>query len=311
MRVAAIGRTIMLHRTIRALADRGHEVVLIVTAREAPEYGTSAQDFERLARDLGAEFIRSPSVNHREIAGCIRGLAPLDIGISVNYVSVIGQEVIDCFRLGILNAHAGDLPRYRGNAPIAWALLNGEDRIGLCIHRMEGGLLDTGDIIARAYYKTTLNTRIGEVTAWVERMEPVLFLESVAKLQADPSFVLERPSRRPEDGLRCYPRRPEDGRVQWAESHVRILRLIHASSEPYAGAFCMFKGRKLIVWDAELVEDPEPCCALPGQVSAIHPETGSVTVITGEGKIRLLDIGFEGYRGSPAKVLSSIRNRLD
>ena len=69
----------------------------------------------------------------------------------MNYVDVISKEVISSFRLGILNAHGGDLPRYRGNACQAWAIFrNGENKMGLCIHKMVGKI-DSGDILERGY----------------------------------------------------------------------------------------------------------------------------------------------------------------
>ena len=105
-----------------------------------------------------------------------------DIGISMNYPGIIPQSVIDCFPLGVLNAHGGDLPRYRGNACQAWAILNGEERVGLCIHKMIGGELDSGDIIAREFLQIDINTSITEVWHSMSRRIPSLFLESVKKI---------------------------------------------------------------------------------------------------------------------------------
>lgn len=73
--------------------------------------------------------------------------------MSLNYSSIISQKVIDLFPLGILNAHGGDLPKYRGNACQAWAILNGETKIGLCIHSMIGGEVDNGNIIDRKIFR--------------------------------------------------------------------------------------------------------------------------------------------------------------
>ena len=91
------------------------------------------------------------------------------MGISFNYRNITTQEVIDLFPLGILNGHGGDLPRYRGNACQAWAIINGEKRIRLCVHKMVGGELDSDDIIARDYYPLGLNSRVRQVLEWIER----------------------------------------------------------------------------------------------------------------------------------------------
>ena len=79
--------------------------------------------------------------------------------------------------MGILNAHGGDLPRYRGNACQAWAILNGEEKIGLCIHKMIGGELDSGNIIAKEFLKIDINTKVTQVWGWMSTSIPKLFLK--------------------------------------------------------------------------------------------------------------------------------------
>jgi len=221
---------------------------------------------------------------------------------------VIPQDVIDLFPLGILNAHGGDLPRYRGNACQAWAIINGENRVGLCIHRMVGGELDSGDIVARDYYPLSVSTKITDVYAWMNRQIPVLFSEALQLLAKDGSFVLERQSKDPRDALRCYPRKPDDGRIEWSKEAVEVLRLINACNKPYAGAFCNFQGQQIIVWDASLVEDNENYLAVPGQITLVGH--GFVEVATGCGKIRLCRIEIDGKMFNPDQIIKSIRNRL-
>ena len=143
MKIAIIGRTELLYDTALRLKNAGHDIVCILTAKEAPEYTRKASDFRQLASDWGIPFTQGPKIlEHEDFLKS----APADIAVSINYTGVVPQAVIDTYPLGILNAHGGDLPRYRGNACQAWAILNGEERIGLCIHKMIGGELDSGDI---------------------------------------------------------------------------------------------------------------------------------------------------------------------
>ena len=306
MRIAIIGRSELLYESAERLAAAGHEIALVVTAKEAPEYRVSAEDFAALAERLSAPFLRSARISER--IGDLRAQPPIDLAVSVNYPGIIPQKVIDCFRLGVLNAHGGDLPRYRGNACHAWAILNGEERMGLCIHKMVGGALDSGDIIAREYHPITLATKVTHLWDWMKERTPALFEKAVAALAADPDHVLERQSDDPADALRCYPRRPEDGRIDWARSAIEVLRLINASNKPYAGAYCALDGAPLIVWDAEPVEDGENFLAVPGQVTAIGD--GPVRVATGDGKIQLNLVERDGRAGPPAEHIGSLRTRL-
>lgn len=306
MRVALIGRSEILFRAGQKMLAQGHEIALIVTAKEAPEYTATADDFRKMADELSCRFLRK--VRLAECIEEIRSLGPLDIGISANFPGLVPQEVIDCFRLGVLNAHGGDLPRYRGNACQAWAIINGEDRVGLCVHQMVGGELDSGDIVARDYHPVTPNTKVTELWTWMTERAPELFEEAVTALSRNPDYVLERQSDDPQEASRCYPRRPEDGRIDWSRSALDILRLINASNKPYAGAFCQLDGETIRVWDAELVEDGERFLAVPGQVTKLGP--GWVQIATGSGKIQLNTLEKDGQILEGNSVLTSLRSRL-
>ncbi|GIV33637.1 MAG: formyl transferase [Chitinophagales bacterium] len=310
MRIAIIGRTETLYESALKLLEAGHEIPLIITAKEAPEYKIGASGFKELAERIGARYLCSTLFNQQVIEEVKRSL-PLDLGISMNYPTIINQEAIDLFKLGILNAHGGDLPRYRGNACQAWAIINGESRIGLCIHKMDGLHLDAGDIIVRDYFPVSVHTKIGQCYKWFQERIPDMFLEAVTLLQNNPHYYLQKQSTRPEDALRCYPRNPEDGRIDWKQTNIEILRLINASSEPYPGAFCTYKEDKLIIWDAELYEDKENYLAVPGQIAEIDKKAGHVIVICGKGKLKVNEVSFANqHRIKPAQVIHSIRERL-
>jgi len=305
MRVAIIGRTEILYDTAIYLREQGHQIALIITAKEAFEYTKTALDFQALAKSWGVPYVYTSRI--RETIDLLTSLAPMDIGISLNYTGIIPQSVIDLFPIGILNAHGGDLPRYRGNACQAWAILNGESHVGLCIHKMIGGEVDSGDIIVRDYYPLSLNTKVTEVHSWMGKQIPELFAIALQKLEKDPTYFLEQQSKDPRDSLRCYPRKPEDGRINWDKSNVEILRLINACNRPYAGAFCEFKSQKVIVWDAELAID-ENFLAISGQITFIG--TDFIEVATGKGKLRIKEIEIEGQLKNPSLVFHSIRQRL-
>ena len=110
MRIAIIGRSQTLFNSMQSLAEH-HEIVCVATAREAPEYAVTSDDFLAWSseRDIPA------SANPSQLSSFLSAVSA-DIGVSVNYPSIISQGIIDLFPFGILNAHGGDLPRYRGNA---------------------------------------------------------------------------------------------------------------------------------------------------------------------------------------------------
>lgn len=313
MRVAAIGRTRALLESMAALESQGHDIVGVLTTREAPEYSVTAGDFMEWAKSRGISSTFSGSLE--DLRGFVDALSA-DLAISVNYTRIIPQEVIDCFPFGILNAHGGDLPRYRGNACQAWAIINGEDRIALCVHRMVGSEVDAGDILARSYLGIDDDTYVGDCLDWIESETPRLFIDAVSALEQDSDFVLERQSPDPDDALRCFPRRPEDGRIDWRLPVHDVQRLVRASSRPYAGAYGRLEGRTVRVWRAEVVEHPYPYVAVPGQVIFIRP--GSIDVACGEAlgqgtrvALRISEFAADGDTGPASDLFRSIRQRFD
>ena len=110
------------------LYAHGHSIPLIITAKESPNLKK-----DHLISDyslkIGAKFIHSPNISANEIKVALGESIELDIGVSINYTGILEEDIILLLKLGILNMHTGDLPQYRGNAPIAWAILNNEDKI--------------------------------------------------------------------------------------------------------------------------------------------------------------------------------------
>jgi UDP-4-amino-4-deoxy-L-arabinose formyltransferase/UDP-glucuronic acid dehydrogenase (UDP-4-keto-hexauronic acid decarboxylating) len=309
MKVAIIGRTKMLYDCIDKIIEAGHSIPLIITSKAAPDYDISEDDFRNIASKIGAKFIYTPKINETEIINAIRSIGEIDIAISINYTGVISKEVIGLFREGILNAHGGDLPKYRGNACQAWAIINGEKEIGLCIHKMIGGELDSGDIIEKKLYPITINTRIGEVYDWFKKDIPEMMLSAILKINSGNKNIFVKQSVDSNDALRCYPRLPEDGKITWGQSAENIIRLINASSEPYDGAFAFFENEKIIIWRAELYKDFENYLAIPGQIAAIKDE--GIVMITGSGKILITLVEIRNLKSNPSNKFKSIRKRFD
>lgn len=307
MRIAIIGRNEALYNTAQRLIGAGHEIALIVSAKHAPEYTRTVEDFRLLARQLDVPFLRTVRIMDK--LSLIDSLDQIDIGVSMNYPGIIPQEVVDVFPLGILNAHPGSLPRYRGNACQAWAILNGEPESGLCIHRMIGGELDSGDIVARDFHPIDLDTKVGELWTWAVDRIPALFEQAVDSLFEDGDYVLERQSLQASDALRCYPRQPGDGRIDWGHSAIEILRLINASGPPYAGAFCYFGSEKAVILNANLFVDDEVYLAVPGQILSRAPG-GCIVVATGKGKLQINAIEVANTVISPDEFIKSVRQRL-
>lgn len=309
MRIALIGRTRMLLEAGRKLAAADHAVVIVWTSEAEPSYDVGVEDFERLAKDCGADFVCGLGIGTAQAAARLAA-SGAEIGVAVNWKTVIPRRTLDALPHGVLNAHAGDLPRYRGNACPNWAILMGEERVGVTIHRMSEDL-DAGDVLLKRFIPLAEDTHIGDVHAQLDALVPDMFVEAVDGLAAGRlDFVPQ--SDDPAAILRCFPRRPEDGRIDWAEPADRVLRLVRASSRPFAGAFTTLEGeRRVTVWRAERAAFRGAFLAVPGQVCL---RIGNDPVVAcADGMIRLTEIAVEGVNdpeAAKAALHRSLRNRL-
>lgn len=297
MKIAIIGRTRWLLDSAKALVAAGHQVVLVVTTEAAPEYDAGARDFEGLALDLGVPFLNGVDANGSELQQSLR-VAGADLGISVNWPTLIRQETCDLLKHGILNAHAGDLPRFKGNACPNWAILTGQPVVGLCVHAMDPAVLDAGPIWARDWFDLTGDADITAVYRWLDEAIPRRFVEAVSRIASGEQLpeTLNGVGVTP---LRCHPRRPEDGLIDWREDAEAILRLVRASTHPFAGAFSFLEGReKVTIWRARRHIHRDEIVAVPGQIAGRGMRGGAI-VICGVGAIEIDEATLDGGKALP------------
>ncbi len=285
MRIAVLGRTHWLISVVRQLLADGHEVALVATAPAPPEYAAGQDAFAQLAAETEAPYLFDPDVNHDNFREALVQ-SGAQIGISINWPTMIRRQTCEALTHGILNGHAGDLPRYRGNACPNWAIINGENHVGLCVHTMDPDMVDAGDIYVRSKLLLDDVVYISDVYAWMENVLPDMFADALERVE-DPSFAPERQDASGVLPLRCHPRRPEDGLINWGHSAENIARLVRASSRPLAGAFSYLEARtKLTVWRGREVELDHDILAVPGQIVGRGPGDG-VLVACGSGVIEI------------------------
>jgi len=310
MKILIVGRTKILLITCDLLIQNGFQIIGIITCRASEESIVDEFDYYNYSIINKIPFLKTQKINSDESLKFINNLGEIDISLSMNWIGVIGEKFISKFRLGVLNAHGGDLPRYRGNACQAWAIINGEKEIGLCIHKMVPDELDSGDILLKKKYPINISTRIGDVYKWFDSDIPQMFFQAVILLKDNPDYIFESQSKNPKDTLRCYPRMPEDGKIEWSNTAESIVRLVNASSEPYSGAFCVDRvGNIIKVWRAELDEDIENWIGVPGQIVRFL-NNGELVLLTGKGKIKISEIEFNGIRSVPGAFFKSLRIRF-
>ena len=300
MKIGIIGRTKFLLDTAERLLDAGHDISFVWTSRAEAFYGTEDQQFEDLAKRCNAHFVQSSRIKMEDVEP---EKFAADVCVSVNFVNIIPKAFRDLFSFGVLNAHAGDLPRYRGNACANWAILNNEPQVALTIHEMADAL-DAGPIYVKSYLNLNDETYIADVYDWLGDEIPSAFSVALKKIEDGHAPSPQAADIRP---LRTFPRKPQDSQIDWRQDTSTILRLIRASSHPFDGAFTTLNGdpaKTIHVFRAETRSVDYDFCAIAGQLCFL--DEGDPVIACGDGLLRLTDIEGEAV----ASLKSSLRNRL-
>ena len=306
MRFGVIGRTKVLIDAARSLVADGHELVFVYTCRSEQYYGFGVDEYEAFANEMKVPFCCDLKINHK--LDWLRECRA-DVCISLNWMTLLRQDLFDLFPHGILNAHGGDLPRYRGNACINWAILNGEKQSCMSIHEMTPEL-DAGPVYLKRYFPLQENTYVGDYYEWSESVIPCMFRDAIAMISGGISPVPQDTNIVP---FRCFPRRPEDSRINWNFSAKEIYALIRASSHPFEGAFCYTENDEhLSIYKAFILRTDYRFSAIPGQICVVDNSVPFVACADDDRMIGLLDFSLEGLdkKHSISRFASSLRNRL-
>lgn len=269
------------HECLDVLIRRGLRIAGVFTHRDNPKENIWFKSVARLAQHHGLPVQTPDSVNTPEWIERIRALAP-EIIFSFYYRDMIGQPILDVPRLGAFNMHGSLLPRYRGRAPINWAVIHGERETGATLHYMVKRA-DAGDIVDQEPVaigaRETARDVFVHVTAAARR---------VLERSLD-AIVRGAAPRTPQDESRATyfgGRQPEDGRIDWTRSAVEIFNLIRGVTHPYPGAFTQAHDRLLRVWWAR----PQPHAGgIPGQILSTQP----LCVATGNGCLELVRVQWQ------------------
>ncbi|HEY4015922.1 MAG TPA: methionyl-tRNA formyltransferase [Polyangiaceae bacterium] len=239
------------------------------------------------ALELGLTVVQPTKLRTGEVAAWARSLSA-DVALVVAYGRILPRDVLDAPRLGCVNVHASLLPKYRGAAPITWAVVNGEAETGVTLMKLDEGM-DTGPTFARV------------VTAIGPEETGGALSERVARLGADavrewlPRYVAGQCRLEPQDE-RLASMAPllekSHGRVDWSKSARRVYDHVRGMS-PWPGAFTLLRGRTLKIHRARVV-DLTAGGGAPGEV--LFADKTRVVVACGEGCVELVDVQPEGKR---------------
>ena len=217
-------------RCLRVLLDAGVAVPLVVTHRDAPDERIWFGSVARLAQSRGIETLLSEDMNH--LRERIRVISP-EFMFSFYYRRMLPPEVLALARKGAFNMHGSLLPKYRGRAPVNWAILKGESETGATLHEMVAKP-DAGRIVDQERVPIGPDETAAEVFAKVSDAAETVLKRSLPHLLAGTASLKKQDLSK---GSYFGARRPEDGRIDWSKSALEIHNLVRAVAPPYPGAF--------------------------------------------------------------------------
>lgn len=241
-------------RCLRALVAHGWHVPLVITHKPDPnerQWFTSILD---TARELAIPALAPAMPDQRGLERTLGQLRP-DFVFSFYYRNMIGEALLKQARSGALNIHGSLLPRYRGRAPVNWAIVNGERETGATLHHMTASP-DAGDIVDQLSVPILEDDDARLVMSRVTAAAEIVLVRNLSGLASGTA------PRRPQnlrEGEYCRRRTPEDGRIDWNAPARRIHDLVRAVAPPYPGAFTDIGGERYRILQTRRIHGtPDP-----------------------------------------------------
>ncbi len=268
---------------------KNHQVEAVVTQQDKPKGRGHKMQFtpvKEKAIELGISVYQPQKVKNPEFVDILRKINP-DVIVVIAFGQILSKEILELPKYGCINVHASLLPKYRGAAPIQWAVIDGEKESGVTTMYMEEGL-DTGDIID--VQKVTLDEKEtgGSLFAKLAEKGGELILKTLDKLENGTA------TRTPQnDELSSYAGKitKELGCIDFSKSAEEIERLIRGLN-PWPSAFTYIDDKIMKIWDAEVVEEKNE--KKPGTVLELGKDY--IKVAAGKGALKIKELQLEGKK---------------
>ena len=309
MRIIFMGTPDFAVGTLRSLAEAGHEITLVVSQPDKPKgrgHAMVPTPVKVVAEELGIPVFQPVKIRE---AKDVLEKTEADVCVVAAFGQIIPASILHMKKYGCINVHASLLPKYRGAAPIQWAVIDGEKESGVTIMQMDEGL-DTGDMLAKAIVPLDEKETGGSLFDKLSEAGGRLCVETLAKLEKG-EITPEKQGESPTAYASMLDKKM--GNIDWSKSAVVIERLVRGLN-PWPSAYTHLDGKTLKIWACDVL----PQSASKGESGeilevtkdAIHVQTGDGILVLREiqlaGKARM-DAGafLRGYKVVPGTVLSA------
>ena len=289
MKVIFMGTPDFAVGTLKSLIASEHEVTAVVTQPDKPKGRGKAMQFppvKEVAVEAGIPVLQPRRVRESETVEAIRNIEA-DVIVVVAFGQIIPKEILTMKKYGCINVHASLLPKYRGAAPIQWAVIDGEKESGVTTMQMDEGL-DTGDMLLKAVVPLEKEETGGSLFDKLSSTGAGLLLETLAGLEKG-TILPEKQGESPTAYAKML--KKEMGLIDWTKSAEELERLVRGLN-PWPSAYSHLNGKTLKIWQAEVEErDSEN---EPGTVVCVSKDGFGVQ--TGKGILKIRELQLEGKK---------------
>lgn len=272
MKILFMGTPDFAAASLQALLKNGHEVCAVFSQPDKPKgrgHKLQSTPTKILAEEYRVPVYQPVTLRDAAVQRQIAELSP-DLIVVVAYGKLLPKEVLEIPPLGCVNVHGSLLPRYRGAAPIQWAVLNGEKKTGVTTMYMAEGM-DTGDIILTAETEIGEAETSGELFDRLKDLGADLLLETLCRLEAG---TAPRISQNDAEATLAPMLKKEMAEIDWSKSAGEIVNLVRGMN-PWPCAFTNFESKKLKIFKVHMVN-------LEGTPSMLTAQNGELAVYTGD-----------------------------
>jgi methionyl-tRNA formyltransferase len=299
MRLIFMGTPDFAVPSLRALVDADHELLAVYTQPDRPSgrgQKLHQSPVKQTALEVGLRVHQPRRVREPETVATLNQLKP-DAMVVVGYGQIIPKSILDIPPLGIINVHGSLLPRYRGAAPIQWAVANGETLTGVTTMRIDEGL-DTGDMLLKAACPIHPDETALSLGSRLAAMGADLLIETMEGLAAG---ALEGEAQNDAEATYAPILKRDDGRIDWSQP-ARVIYNRYRGFQPWPGAWTWFRGARFQVKEMA-VADPPPDVAGNTAAGTLLAQGKRLFVPCGDGSsIELRRVQLEGKAAVSADV---------
>lgn len=290
MKLVYMGTPDFAVHPLTALVEAGHEVAAVVTQPDKPKGRGKAvlmTPVKEKALSYGIPVYQPARVKKdEEFLKTLREINP-DAIVVAAFGQILPKEILELPKYGCVNIHASLLPKYRGAAPIQWAVIDGEKESGITTMMMDVGL-DTGDMLDRTVIPLAEDETGGSLFEKLSRAGGPLILKTLEALENGTAVR----TKQPEEGATYAGMLDKSlGNIDWTQSAAKIERLIRGLN-PWPSAYTGYKGKTMKLWAADVLKGTFE--GVPGEIIKVEKER--FLVRTGDGALAVKELQLEGKK---------------